>query len=51
MRGYLPDDEEMDKIEKENRVFSHDQLAQIAAWEKKCGDAGCDDDGHKCSDE
>lgn len=48
MRSYTPSFEDADKEDKANRVFSHDQLAQIAAWEKKCGDAGCDDSGHLC---
>ena len=31
----------------DDRAFSHEQLAFIAATEKKCKDAGCEDT-HKC---
>jgi uncharacterized protein YecT (DUF1311 family) len=33
--------------EPEDRAFSNEQLAFIAAQEKKCHDAGCEDT-HKC---
>lgn len=33
--------------EPKDRAFSYEQLAFIAAREKECKDAGCDDDGHK----
>lgn len=32
----------------EPRAFSYEQLRIIAHHEKECGDAGCDDNGHKC---
>lgn len=31
-----------------NRTFSAGQQATIARLEKKCADADCDDNGHKC---
>ena len=49
MRNYTPSFEEADKMDKENRVFSYEQLDLIAAWEKKCADAGCDEE-HKCNE-
>lgn len=37
-----------DEDEEENpKVFSKEQEAQIAKFEKECVDAGCDDNGHK----
>lgn len=32
----------------DDRIFSNEQLAHIAAQEKKCADAGCEDT-HKCA--
>lgn len=50
MRNYTPSFEDADKEDKANRVFSNDQLKFIAEFEKKCGDAGCDDE-HKCMED
>lgn len=50
MRNFTPSFEEADKMDKENRVFSNDQLNFIAEFEKKCASAGCDDE-HKCMED
>lgn len=34
--------------ESQDRAFSHKELAQIAAHEKTCADAGCEGTEHKC---
>lgn len=39
---------DLDKEEEvPDRVFSNVQLTEIAALEKQCAEAGCDDNGHK----
>lgn len=39
---------EEEEDSRSHRMFSAAQETFIAQQEKKCGDAGCDDSGHKC---